>query len=486
MEQTHKKNSHKVFGALLWKFFERIGVSGMQFILQVILARMLSPSHYGVLSMMMIFVALARVFVQRGFNTALVQNKDVTEEDYSSVFWATLSIAGVLYALLFFLSPVIANFYEIPEIKDYLRVLALILFPGALNSIQVAKLSREINFRKIFISNIAGIVISGVIGVTIAYMGGGVWALVAYNFLNVAIACITMQMIVNLKLRFVCNFKRLRVLFAFGWKILVASLIDTLYQDIRSLVVVKKYSAGDLGYYERGKQFPQFVTNAINTSVQSVMLPVMSQKQTEPAQVKAIMRKSVSLSSYIILPMLAGMAAVAEPVVRLLLGEMWLPCVPFMQIYCFTFAFVPIHSCNLQAISAMGRSGINLILEIIKKAIGLVALVIATFCFHTPLAIAMTGVFTTVISFFVNAYPNKKLIGYSYFEQMKDVFPSFVMSVLMAALVLLVGWLLPLPTFVTMLVQILVGIVLYVLLSIVFKVSSFKELFSVIKGFLHK
>lgn len=486
MEQAQKSSSQKVFGALLWKFFERIGVNGMQFVLQVILARMLSPDHYGVLSMMMIFVALARVFVQRGFNTALVQNKDVTDEDYSSVFWATLLIAGILYVLLFFLSPVIAKFYEVPEIKIYLRVLALILFPGALNSVQIAKLSRDINFRKIFIGNIAGIVLSGLVGVVVAYLGGGVWALVAYNLLNVSIACITMRMIVKLKLRLVCNFSRLKELFSFGWKILVASLIDTLYQDIRSLVVGKKYSAGDLGYYERGKQFPQFVTSAINTSVQSVMLPVMSKKQTELEQVKAIMRKSVSMSSYIILPMLAGMAAVAEPVVRLLLGEKWLPCVPFMQVYCFTMAFVPIHSCNLQAISAMGRSGINLILEIIKKVIGLIALVIATFCFQTPLAIAMTGVFTTVISFFVNAYPNKKLIGYSYFEQIKDVAPPFVMSVLMAALVLLVGWVLPLPTLLSMLVQILAGVAFYVLTSVIFKVSAFKYLFTVIKGFLKK
>jgi len=485
MEQAQKSSSKKVLGALLWKFFERIGVNGMQFVLQVILARMLIPADYGVLSMMLIFTSLARVFVQRGFNTALVQNKNVTEEDYSSVFWASLFIAGVLYALLFVLSPVIADFYGVPKIKDYLRVLALILFPGALNSVQIAKLSREINFRKIFVGNIAGIVIAGVAGVVIAYMGGGVWALVAYNLLNVAIACVTMRMIVNLKLRFICNFARLKELFSFGWKILVASLIDTLYQDIRSLVVGKKYSAGDLGYYERGKQFPQFVTSAINTSVQSVMLPVMSKKQTEPAQVKAIMRRSVSMSSYVILPLLAGMAAVAEPVVRLLLGEKWLPCVPFMQIYCFTMAFIPIHSCNLQAISAMGRSGINLVLEIIKKVIGLTALVIATFCFDSPLAIAMTGVFTTVISFFVNAYPNKKLIGYSYLEQIKDVLPPFVLSVMMAALVLMVGQL-SLPTLVRMMVQIFVGVVFYVLASVVFKLASFRYLLSVIKGFLRK
>lgn len=486
MKPVQKSNAQKVFGALLWKFFERIGVSGMQFVLQLILARLLSPAHYGVLSIMLIFVALARVFVQRGFNTALVQNKDVTDEDYSSVFWASLTIAGVMYAVLFLLAPVIANFYEIPEIKLYLRVLSLMLLPGALNSVQVAKLSREINFRKVFIGNIAGVVIAGIVGITIAYMGGGIWALIVYNLLNAVITCVMMRLTVKLKLRFACNFARLKVLFSFGWKLLVAQLIDTLYQDVRSLVIGKKYSADDLGYYERGKQFPQLLTNAINTTVQSVMLPVMAKKQTEPAIVKSIMRRSVSLSSYVILPMLAGMAAVAEPVVQLLLGEKWLPCVPFMQVYCFTMAFIPIHSCNLQAISAMGRSDINLILEIIKKSIGLVSLVIATFCFHTPLAIAMTGVFTTVISFFVNAYPNKKLIGYSYIEQIRDVLPPFVMSVLMAALVLLVGWVLPLPTLLSMLVQILAGVAFYVLTSVIFKVSAFKYLFTVIKGFLKK
>lgn len=482
MDQS-TNNSKKVFGALFWKFLERMGVNGVQFVLQIILARMLSPEHYGVLSMMIIFTSLAKVFVQRGFNTALVQNKDVTEEDYSSVLWVSLGIAGALYGLLFATSPVIANFYGIPEIKDYLRVLALMLFPGALNSVQLAKLSREINFKKVFIGNVLGIVISGIVGIVLAYYDFGVWALVAYNLLNIVIACISMRFMVQLKIKFVINWNRIKVLFSYGWKLLVSSLIETFYQDIRSLVVGKKYSAGDLGYYERGKQFPQFITSAINTTVQSVMLPVMSAKQDDKEIVKAIMRKSVTVSSYVILPMLAGLAAVAEPVVLILLGEKWVPCAPYMQIYCFTMAFIPIHSCNLQAINAVGRSDIYLKLEIYKKVIGILALIVAVFCFKSPIAIAMTGVFTTIISCFINAFPNKKLINYSYIEQIRDVIPSFLMSIFMLVIVLAVGQI-TLPLIIKLLLQIMVGVVVYLLISVVIKPSPYKVLWPVVNSLI--
>lgn len=483
--KTTNSNSQKVFGALFWKFLERMGVNGVQFVLQVILARMLSPEHYGVLSMMIIFTSLAKVFVQRGFNTSLVQNKDVTEEDYSSVLWVSLGIAGVLYGLMFATSPVIANFYEIPEIKDYLRVLALMIFPGALNSVQLAKLSREINFKKVFIGNVLGIVISGIVGIVLAYYDLGVWALVVYNLLNVVIACISMRFMVRLQIKFIINWNRIKVLFSYGWKLLVSSLIETLYQDIRSLVVGKKYSAGDLGFYERGKQFPQFITSAINTTVQSVMLPVMSAKQDKKESVKAMMRKSIKISSYVILPLLVGLAAIAEPVVLLLLGEKWLSCVPYMQIYCFTMAFLPIHTCNLQAINAVGRSDIYLKLELIKKGYGLVTLIIALFCFNSPIAIAMTGMITTFISFLVNAHPNKKLINYTYSEQIRDVAPYFAMSIIMLFVVSLVGKI-HLPVMLLMVIQIVAGIFIYLAISIAFSVEPFYFMLNLAKSFLKK
>lgn len=467
--------------ALIWKLLERFGVQGIQFVLQILLARLLDPEHYGVLSLMVIFTTLANVFIQNGFNTALIQNKDVTEEDYSSVFWVTMLIAAVLYTVLFLAAPVIAAFYEMPDLVNPFRVLCLMLFPGALNSIQLAKVSREMDFKKVFYSNVGGTLISGAAGIAVAYMEGGLWALVIQTLTNAVAACVVMYFTVKWKIRFVCRTSRVKVLFAYGWKLLASGLLDTLYQDIRSLVIGKKYDADMLGYYNRGKQFPQFLINSINGAVQSVLLPAMSAEQDEKEKVKALMRNSVTLSSYIIFPMMAGMAGVAAPLVELLLTDKWLPCVPFMQIYCFSLAFYPVHTSNLQAINAMGRSDIFLKLELIKKGIGLAALVIAVVCFDSPIAIAMTGVFTTLSSCFINASPNKKMIDYSYFEQMKDILPSFAASMAMCAVVLLVG-MLNMGSFLKLVVQVLVGVIVYVAISAIFHLQPFIQIISVLKG----
>ena len=474
-------NKKSISSALGWKLMERFGVQCVQFVLQIILARLLDPEHYGVLSMMVIFTTLADVFIQKGFNTALIQNKDVTEEDYSSVFWVSLGIAGILYVVLFFAAPFIAVFYNMPDIVQPLRVLSLMLIPGALNSVQLARVSRELDFKQVFRSNIGGMIFAGLAGITLAYCGAGLWALVAQTLLNTVFACIVMFATVKWRPRLVCNFTRVKVLFAFGWKLLVSSLLDTLYQDLRSLVIGKKYDADTLGYYNRGKQFPQFVINAINGTVQSVMLPAMSAQQDEPEKVKTLMRSSISISSYIIFPMMAGLAAVAPALIELLLTEKWLPCVPYMQIYCFTLAFYPVHSCNLQAINAMGRSDIFLKLEIIKKSIGIVSLIIAVFCFDSPIAIAMTGAFTTIISCFVNAFPNKKLINYSYFEQMKDILPSLTASIAMIFPILLLTQLNWNPLFI-LIVQVFTGIVIYAVLSIAFRLKPFMLLLDTLKN----
>lgn len=472
MEQSKQS---KIASALGWKLIERFGVQGAQFVLQIVLARILSPDHYGALSLMVIFTTLANVFIQTGFNTALIRAKDVTDEDYSSVFWVSLGIAGILYGVIFFCAPLIAALYTLPEIVTPLRVLALMLLPGAFNSVQLAKVSRELNFRKVFVSNIAAIIIAGGTGIALAILGAGLWALVAQTMLNVFVACFVMFFTVKWRPKFVCCLSRVKELFSFGWKILVSSLIDTLYQDVRSLVIGVKYNAETLGYYNRGKNFPQFIITAVSGTVQSVMLPAMAKEQDDKKKVKEIARNSITISSFILFPLMAGLAGVATPMVKLLLTDKWLPCVPYLQIYCFTLAFNPVHMCNLQAINAMGRSDIFLRLEIIKKVIGLSSLAIAVFCFQTPIAIALTGAFTVVVSCFINAYPNKALIDYSYFEQMKDLLPSFILAVAMLAIVLSVQ-LLSLGTMLTLAVQVLVGVVFYPIAAIVFRLRPMKLL----------
>ncbi len=452
----------------------------MQFVLQIVLARLLDPEHYGVLSLMIIFITLANVFIQNGFNTALIQNRNVTDDDYSSVFWVSLGVAGVLYGVLFFSAPLIASVYRMPDIVVPFRVLALMLFPGALNSVQLAKTSRKMDFKKVFFSNIGGIVVSGAVGIFIAYQGGGIWALVAQTMLNIFIACMVMWFTVRFRPRFICDLKRVAALFAFGWKLLVSGLIDTLYQDLRSLVIGVKYNSDMLGYYNRGKQFPQFIINAVNGAVQSVMLPAMAAEQDDKYRVKSLMQNSITLSAFVIFPFMAGLAGIAEPLVLLLLTEKWLPCVPFLQIYCFSFAFYPVHSCNLQAINAVGRSDLFLKLEIIKKSYGLVTLVAAVMFFDSPIAIALTGIITTVLSCFVNATPNKKLIGYAYREQIRDILPSFVMAVIMLVCVLAVNFI-GLHPFFTLVLQIVVGVAVYVALAVILRPRPFKLVLQILQ-----
>lgn len=473
-----KQNS--IASGISWKLIERFSVQIIRFVLQIVLARILDPEHYGSLTLMVVFTTLANVFIQKGFSASLIQDKHVTEEDYSSVLWVSLGITGVLYAILFAAAPLIAVIYKMPDFETPFRVLCLMLFPGALNSVQVARFRRNMDFKKVFFSNIIGVLVSGVLGIGVALMGGGLWALVAQSLLNTVISCIVMGFTAKLRLRFICDMQRVKVLFSFGWKLLVSGLISTLYQDIRSLVIGLKYNASTLAYYNRGKQFPQFLINAVDNTVKTVMLPAMSAEQENREMVKTLMRHSITLSAYLIFPMMAGLAAVAKPLILLLLTEEWLPAVPYLQIYCFTLAFYPVHSCNLQAINAMGRSDIHLKLEAIKKTYGLAALAIATFCFASPLAIAATGAVTALLSCFVNATPNQKLVGYTYWEQVRDVLPSLVVALIMFGCVLLVGKL-PLPVLGVLVVQVLAGVVIYIVLSAALGLKGFKTLWKAAK-----
>jgi len=484
MQSYQNGKANSITSGIVWRLLERFGVQGIQFVLQLILARILSPEHYGVLSMMIVFTALANVFIQNGFNTSLIQNKDVTEEDYSSVFWVSLGIAAIMYGIIFVSAPLIAAFYNMPDVISPLRVLAMVLFPGTVNSIQLAKVTREMDFKKVFYSNVAGILVAGIAGVIIAVMGGGLWALVVQNILNISAACIVMLFTVKWYPRLVCNLHRVAVLFRFGWKLLIASLMGTLEQNLHSLVIGKKYDSGTLGFYNRGLQFPQFVMNAIIGAVQSVLLPAMSANQDDKEKANLLLKNSITMSSYIIFPMMAGLASVATPLIRLLLTDKWLPVVPYMQINCFVFAFYTVHVCNLQAINAMGRSDWFLKLEIIKKLYDFAFLAIAVFFFDSPIAIAMTGVVSTGISWYVNAFPNKKLIGYSFKEQVADLMPMFFMAFFMCGCVLLTGYYCENTVFsdiIILVIQFVAGVAVYLLLSILIKPEPFRIFINTIK-----
>lgn len=422
-----------ILSSLLWKFLERGGTQGAQFVVSIVLARLLSPEDFGLIALVIIFITLANVFVQSGFNTALIQKKNADNLDFSSVFYASLCVSLILYLILFFGADFIAAFYNRPELIPVVRVLSLTLVIGAFNSVQEAYVARNMLFKKLFYRSVGAVIPAGIVGIVCAYSGLGVWALVAQSLTNVILMAVLMWFTVKWRPEFIFSFLRLKSLFSFGWKLLVSGLLDVGYGNLHSLVIGKLFAPSTLGYYSRGNQFPNIIISNINASIQSVLLPSLSSEQDDHVRLKQMVRRAIVTSSFIIVPMMAFLAALAQPLVLVLLGEKWLPCVPFIQICCFSYAFWPIHTSNLTAINAVGHSDIFLKLEIVKKIMGLALLCGFVYFFRTPIGIASTGLITALVSSFINAHPNKKILGYGYFEQMKDVVPSFLLSIIIGA-----------------------------------------------------
>ncbi|NMA23592.1 MAG: lipopolysaccharide biosynthesis protein [Spirochaetales bacterium] len=476
-------NRSKVISSLLWKLLERGGTQGIQFIVQIILARLLLPEMYGTVALVTVFITLAQVFVQSGLGTALIQKKEADNVDFSSVFYLSLGLAGVLYTLLFIFAPVISRFYHDAELIPVLRVLGIILFFGAVNGIQNAWVSRHMMFKELFKRSIGALLISGTAGIIAAYAGLDIWALVIQQLTNQAAVTVIMWFTVKWRPIRAFSLDKVKALFSFGWKLLLSSLLDQLYRDLRTLVIGRIYSSSTLGFYNKGEQFPKIIVSNINGSIQAVMLPALSAHQDDRQRVKAMMRRAIKTSSFIMFPMMVGMAVVAEPMVRLLLTEKWLPAVPFLQVFCFTYMLWPIHTANLQAINALGRSDIFLKLEIIKKIVGIVILVVSV-----PMgvyAIALGGVVSGISSSFINAWPNKKLLNYSYAEQLKDIAPALGLSLLMGAIVYLVGTF-PTADWQKLMVQVPVGAVAYIIASKIAKVESMHYLHNVLKSALSR
>lgn len=423
-----------VITSLIWKFLERIGTQGVQFVVAIVLARLLAPADFGLIALVTVLIALANVFVQSGLNTALIQKKDADNVDFSTVFYASLAIAALLYGILCVGAPLIADFYNgQTKLIPVIRVLGTMLLLGAVNSVQEAYVARNMMFKKLFYRSVGAIIPSGIFGVVLAYLGYGIWALVGQQLMNSALMCVVMWFTVKWRPQLAFSFVRFKGLFSFGWKLLCSALLDAAYRNILDVVIGKMFTPADLGFYNRGAQFPKIIIANINASIQSVLLPSLSTVQDDKPRLKSLARRSIKTSAFLLLPMMAGLAAVAKPLTLVLLGEKWLPAVPFIQICCFSFAFWPIHTTNLSAINAVGRSDVFLKLEIIKKSYGLAVLALAIWLFRSPIGIAASAAITAPLGSFVNAYPNKKLLNYGFGEQMKDFLPSFILAIAMGA-----------------------------------------------------
>lgn len=466
------KNNKGVLSNLSWKFAERITAQLVSTIVSIILARILAPTDYGTIAIVTIFITLANVLVSDGFGSALIQKKDADDLDFSSVFWFNIISSTCLYIILYFLAPVISRFYgsgyEI--LTPVLRVLGLRIIVAGINSVQQAYVSRHMIFKKFFVATLFGTVLSAFVGIYMAYRGFGVWSLVAQYLTNTTVDTIVLNLSLKWRPQLKMSLERLKTLLQFGIKILGTSLLITGYQELRALIVGKVYSSADLAFYDKGRQFPNLIVTNINTSIGAVLFPKMSREQDNIKQVKYTTRMSIRFSSFIMCPMMIGLAAIARQFVSIVLTDKWMPAVPLLQMFCIVYLFQPIHTANMQAIKALGRSDIYLKLEIFKKTIELVSLLICMWISVKAIVLSM-AILTTMFAF-VNAFPNRKLIDYSFREQMIDIVPNVLRALFMGAFVLLIG-ILPINRYMLVILQVLAGASVYILCSAISKNPEF-------------
>lgn len=473
-------SSTNVITNFFWRFLERCGAQGVTFIVSIVLARLLDPTVYGTVALVTIFTTIVQVFVDSGMGNALIQKKDADDLDFSSVFYFNMAMCSVLYLIMFFAAPFIASFYRMPELTAIVRVLSFVVVISGVKNVQQAYVSRHLMFKRFFFSTLGGTIGAAVIGIAMAYLGFGVWALVAQMLFNAAVDTTILWITVKWRPKKMFSFQRLKSLFSYGWKLLASSLIDTVYNDLRQLIIGKKYSSGDLAYYNQGKKFPQLIVTNINTSIDSVLLPTMSKAQDDMAAVRSMTRRAIKTSTFLMMPAMIGLAVCAEPLVQLILTEKWLPCVLFLRIFCITYAFYPIHTANLNAIKAMGRSDLFLKLEIIKKTVGIIAILITMWI--SVQAMAYSFLVTTILNQIINSWPNKKLLNYSYLEQVKDMMPQILLSLGMGAAIYAVSFL-HLSASLTLLIQIPLGVLVYWSGSKIFHVESYTYIIEMVKNF---
>ena len=469
----------KVFSNFIWRFAERCGAQLVTFIVSIVLARILTPSDYGTIALVTVFTTILQVFIDSGLSTALIQKKDADDLDFSSVFYFNFVICIILYLIMFVSAPFIADFYKDSSLVSIVRVISLTLIISGVKGVQQSYVSRHMLFKRFFFSTLGGTIFSAVLGIIMAYAGFGVWAIVFQQLSNNAIDTLILWITVKWRPIKKFSWSRLKNLLSFGWKMLASSLLDSVYNYYRNMIIGKLYTSADLAFYNQGDKFPKLIVTNINTSIDSVLLPTMSNEQDNHVRVKDMTRRAIKISTYIMAPLMIGLAFCAKPIVQIVLTDKWLPCVPYLQIFCISYLFWPIHMANLNAIKAMGRSDLFLKLEVIKKFIGMILLLITMNI--SVMAMAYSLLISGLISQVINSWPNRYLLKYSYIDQIKDILPNIVMALIMGGFVYFISYL-NLPILVSLVVQISSGGIIYLMLSILTKNDSFIYLINILKS----
>ena len=469
----------KTVRGVLWSTLERFSVQGIQFVVMIIMARMLTPNDYGLIGMLAVFIAVSQSLVDSGFSQALIRKQDRTETDNSTVFYFNLVVGLILYAILFFTAPLIAEFYNEPQLVNITRVIGLSVLFNSLVVVQRALLTIQIDFKTQAKAALTAAITSGIAGIWMAYSGYGVWSIVAQQLINLGINVLLLWILSHWRPRWTYSWKSFKELFGFGSKMLASGLLDTLYRNIYLIVIGKVFSASDLGYYTRAQQFSDFPSSNLTGIIQRVTYPVLCSIQNEDERLANVYRKFLKISAFAIFPLMMGLAAVAKPLVLTLLKEQWLFTATLLSIICFQMMWYPIHAINLNLLQVKGRSDLFLKLEIYKKIIG-----VGILCITIPMglvAMCIGGFFSSMIALIINTYYTGKLINVGYFRQMRDLMPTFILSVSMGTVVYIAINSLPISTILQLGIGIIIGIIYYTLLAHLFKFTEFKELLQLLK-----
>lgn len=464
---------HKAVKGVSWSFADNVSRLGIQFLVGIVLARILSPAEFGIIGMVVIFTSIANSIVNSGFSSALIQKKNADNTDYCTVFYFNIVLSFFLYIALYFLAPTISHFFKEPQLVNVTRVLGLVLFINAFAIIQRTILVKRLDFKTQTIITLISSVPSGLVGIGMAFNGFGVWSLVvqqlSHQGLNTTFLWIFNRWFPSWHFS-ATSFKKL---FSFGSKLLVAGLIDTIWQDIYYVVIGKVYSATTLGYYTRARQYEGLFSSNLTSVIQGVSFPVLSSIQDDNVRLKEGYRRIIRITMLVTFTCMLGLAAVAKPLIVLMIGEKWLTSVYFLQILCFSGMLYPLHSLNLNMLNVKGRSDLFLKLEIVKKTIGVFPILLGIF--FSIEWMLWGGVVTSFIAYYLNTYYSGRLINYPILVQIKDVMPGFVIAMSMAAMVWCIT-LLPLNFWVMLPIQILVGVAIFFVLNEYFKLSEYFEL----------
>lgn len=472
MDNSNKSKAGQIFSGVLWSYGERFLAQLVTLVVSIVLARILSPNHYGIIAIVTVFITICDALVTGGFGNALVQKKNATKLDFDSICWFSLGIAAVLYIILFISAPMISLVYEVDILVPVTRILGIKVLFSAFNSVQQAYVQRKMLFKKFFFATLGGTISSAIVGIVLALNGAGVWALVAQYLTNSIIDTVILFVSIDWKPSLHVSRKSIVELWGFGSKLLASTMVFTFKDNIRSLLIGKVFSSSDLAYYNQGKKYPALLVTDIVESLGKVLFPVFSEKQTDIIELKLMMRKSVRLSSYVLTPCIIGLIAVADTFVSVILTDKWLPCVPYMRILALVYLTRPLSTVFQRALLAIGKSSINLFQELVTSITTLFLVIIATFGFQSIELIAWSYVLVMVLGVIIFAYFTKKYIGYKYREMMSDFVQSLIMSIVMGIVVVIIGQI-QVANFLKLLLQIMGGIVIYIVISILNKCESY-------------